>query len=474
MGKEPHPSHLPSPSESTASRLRQTWDAFRARERFPSPTAGTRHEYLRPSPAALARPVGTATLIFLGCLVAYHVNGRNQSGVDTIPPTYTAWAIAQHGSLDLSRYPELQRYVGVHIHAMADGRWLSIRPPGSALAAVPIMAPFVLFNEQPLREVDMNHLGKLAGAVWTSAAVVVFFFLSRRLAPAAAWPATILFAFGTCLWSVAAQALWMHGPATFWVCLGLYLLAAPGTGPGFGAGFGSGLALGLAVLTRPTTALFGIATGLALLGQRRWRGVVGLALGAVLPLGGYCLFGWLEFGDGLRGGYTYDIWHLSPPFWLGFGGLLVAPSRGLLVYCPALLLLPLGVVVLWRMAGWRRVLFVSWLLAALATIVFYARWHDWTGGWCFGPRFLCEILPICCLIFALGHASLKTATARHFATVLIGLSILVHVAGVFGRKAETDWCSRHDIGDEGWCMFQLNDTQIEAYARSALEKVTGE
>src|SRR5947209_17602760 len=89
-------------------------------------------------------PTRTATLLFLACLFIYHINGRNQSGCDTIPPAYTAWALVQRGSLDLSEYRELERYVhgGLHIQEMPDGHWISIRPPGSALAAVPFVAPF--------------------------------------------------------------------------------------------------------------------------------------------------------------------------------------------------------------------------------------------------------------------------------------------------------------------------------------------
>src|SRR5207237_10541571 len=101
------------------------------------------------------------------------------------------------------------------------------RPPGSALAAVPFVAPFALLRDQNLREVDMVHLGKLAAAVSVAAAAALFLVVCRRLAPAGAWPATILFALGTCMWSVASQALWTYGRATFWVRCALSCLTHP-------------------------------------------------------------------------------------------------------------------------------------------------------------------------------------------------------------------------------------------------------
>src|SRR5438105_1869046 len=142
MGMESRPSRLPSsPETPPLTPLRQLWDAFRARRDVRASQTGRRHERFPHSPAVPTRPVRTALLLFLGCLFVYHVNGRNQSGFDTIPPTYTAWALAQHGSLDLRGYPEMSRYEqGFSVRALPDGRWVSMRPPGSALAAVPIVA----------------------------------------------------------------------------------------------------------------------------------------------------------------------------------------------------------------------------------------------------------------------------------------------------------------------------------------------
>src|SRR5262249_54647765 len=225
-----------------------------------------------------------------------------------------------------------------------------------------------------------------------------------------------------------------------------------------------GLALGMAVLTRPTTAFFAGVSGIVLLAQRRWRAVGGLLLGGALPVGVYCLVNLSCFGDPIRGGYAPHDWSLPPPLWLGFTGLLVAPSRGLLVYSPALVLLPLGIWAVFRRRAQRGVL-LAWLGAAAVTLVFFAHWHDWRGGWCYGPRFLCEAMPICCLLFALGYASLRTAAARRAAGVLVGLSVAVHFIGVNGASAGGDWHARHDLPDQGRCLFSLEDTQIEAWTR---------
>jgi hypothetical protein len=414
--------------------------------------------------------------ILLALTALYHLNGRAHPEADCIPAPYTAWALVRHGSLDLSGYAAVAPYRGGGLRQRPDGAWVSRYPPGSALAAVPFTAPFAAFREEPLSEGQMIALGKLAAAVYVAAAAALFFLICRELAPSAAWSATVLFALGTCLYSVASQALWMHGPATFWMCCALYLLLRPGGGTAAGT-WAAGLALGLAVLTRPSTALVALATGIALLLRRRWGQAAWLALGGIGPVALLCLFNASQLGHPLLGGYADDYRNAIPPWWLGLSGLLAAPSRGVLVYSPALLLVPAGVAALWRRGaedgGWRRDLLLAWLAAACVTVVQYACYFEWRGGWCYGPRYLCEMMPALCLLVALGYERLR-AGWRPAAVALVGLSVAVHVVGVFGYGGYQAWQRRHELADQGRCLFALTDTQIEAHARALLRKWAGQ
>jgi hypothetical protein len=422
------------------------------------------HEEFVPRRRRLRDAVG----LFLLCLTIYHLNGRPHPEVDCVAAPYVAWSLVRHGSLDLSRYEDLARYRGTELHATADGRWVSYRPIGSAVAAVPFVAPFAALSAAPPRAATMLHLGKLTAAAWVAAAAVLFCLLCRRLAPGATATATVLYAFGTCLWSVASQSLWMHGPATFWVCAALLLLLPPeGAAVAFRRAALAGLCLGLAVLTRPTSAFFALATASLWLLQGRWRLVLALALGGVGPLAVHVALNLSLHGNAVLGGYQAEEFATRPPFGLALGGLLIAPSRGLLVYSPALLLAPLGLVAVWRDKG-RRPLLVAWACAAGLTALFYARWNEWRGGWCFGPRFFCEALPILCLLFALGYESLSGAWWRRAARLLVALSVAVHLVGVFGYHGYYDWQQRHESDDGGRSLFALRDTQIEAQARAVI------
>jgi hypothetical protein len=314
----------------------------------------------------------------------------------------------------------------------------------------------------------MLVLGKLTAAAWVAASAVLFLALCRRLAPRAVVPATALYAFGTCLWSVASQALWMHGPTTFWVSAALLLLLPADNVLTVRRTALAGLCLGLAVLTRPSSAFFPLATAAVWLAQRRGRALFGLSLGSLGPLALHLGLNRALYGDAVLGGYAHEDWTTRPPLWLGVTGLLAAPSRGLLVYSPALLLAPLGLFA--RRQDGAKPLLTAWTAATAATILFYARWYDWRGGWCFGPRFLCEALPLLCLLFALAYQSLRRTAARRSAGLLVALSVAVHFVGVFGHRGYADWQERHGIGDGGRSLFLLRDTQIEAHARALLDK----
>jgi hypothetical protein len=415
-----------------------------------------------------------AAALFLFCLAVYHLNGRPHPEVDCAAAPYVAWSLVRHGSLDLSAYNELSTYRGTELKEV-DGRWLSIRPIGSALAAVPVVAPLAAVSATPPRMAVMLQLGKLTAAAWVAAAAVLFFHLCRRLAPAAAVPATVLFAFGTCLWSVASQSLWMHGPATFWVCAALSLLVpAGGQANDYWRAALAGLCLGLAVLTRPQVAFFGLATGGLWLLQGRWRGLLALAGGAAVPLAFHVGLNLCLWGDPIRGGYVFSDWGTPPPLWVGLRGLLVAPSRGLFVYSPALLLLPFGLVALRRdpaRGKGSKPLLIAWVAAVALTILLLARWHDWRGGCCFGPRYLCEAMPVLCLVWALGYDSLRRPWGRQLARVLVALSVAVHLVGVFGHRAYPAWQQRHGYENNNRSLFALRDTQIEAHARSVIDQV---
>src|SRR6185369_4101685 len=138
-----------------------------------------------------------------------------------------------------------------------------------------------------------------------------------------------------------------------------------------------------------TVGIFVIATLVPLLRFGRSRGLLGSALGILPPLLGLLAYNSHYFDAPFLGGYAHEVAKAKPTPWpIGLAGLLIAPSRGLLVYSPAFLLVPLG---LWAVArrspdsaAPTKWLVFAWFGGFLATLIYYARWEVWWGGWCFG------------------------------------------------------------------------------------------
>ena len=396
----------------------------------------------------------------------YAVNGRHIAEIDCVPGPYGAWTLVDQGSLDLRGIPELQERAQSAVRMLEDGSVRSKYPPGSSLAAVPFFLLYPLTGTEPdLSHSAMARLGKWVAASYAAGVAVLVYLLCQRLAPGGALAAALFVGAGTTLWSTASQALWSHGPATFFVCGALFCLARRTEGPRPLDALLAGTALGLALLCRPSTALFAAASATALVADRHWREGA-LTLVPVVLLGmGLIAYNHIHFDAPIAGGYLNEAQRFDGALTSGLSGLLTSPSRGILVYSPALWLLPFGLQKLrgdCELSQSQRRLLIGWMIGALVTLLLYARWYVWWGGWSFGPRFLTETVPVLGVVVALAYEQLGERfgrSGRALAWGLIALSIAVHFVGVFGHGS--DWM----VGKLGTDMFALGDTQIAAHAR---------
>lgn len=168
----------------------------------------------------------------------------------------------------------------------------------------------------------------------------------------------------------------------------------------------AGLLLAWNVATRYAEALFIPVYGLVLVWTLRrqrlatpaalwsWPRQVWLPIFAfVLPLAvaGYGLiqFNLSRYGDPLNTGYLPNE-TFSAAWWDGLTGQLVSPGRGLLLYCPILLLSLGGAIVYTRRFRAEGLLALAVILIHL---LLYGKWFMWHGGYAWGPRFLIPTLP---------------------------------------------------------------------------------
>ena len=146
----------------------------------------------------------------------------------------------------------------------------------------------------------------------------------------------------------------------------------------------------LAVLAKPTGILVGPVLSAYLLAKQtlplRFRLAPGL--GAVSGLLLYFLYNWARFANPFVFGQPYAFSFASIP--IGVAGLLVSPGRGLIWYCPPVIVAIFG---LWKAARGRSLEALSIAALFTAFLALHSFWTAWSGGWSWGPRFLLPVLP---------------------------------------------------------------------------------
>jgi hypothetical protein len=319
-------------------------------------------------------------------------NGRIHTSGDNAATRLLGMVLVREHTIDLSRLPEYQGEP-LHYSALRVGnRVLPVYPIGTALVSVPYVAAALAIRDPgpvlPPRLVNRweKHLSALLAATATAA---LFLALRRIAGEPAALGAAFVFAFATTAFSSMSQALWSTTGEVLFLCLALWLVL-PDEG-GAARSLGAGLLLGAAFLCRPTALAAAAAIGLGLVARGR-RGTGWYALGVTVSTVAVVTVLYALYGHPLG---AYGLMHRTT--WghnvaEGLLGTLLSPSRGLLVFCPYLLLC----LIAWPGRSAIPAL-RPWLLAATFAVamnyIVVSVFDHWHGGWSIGPRLLTEATP---------------------------------------------------------------------------------
>ena len=411
-------------------------------------------------------------MVVLFCV--YFANGREIGSVDSQPTKFAARELLLRGSLALNHVvgatPEL---LTRHTIVLAeDGRYRSTYSPVPAFAAAAVNWPLAASGVLDLREVHApGKIAAIAAAFLTALAVAVAFLTVRRWLPLT--PALLLAAglgLGTGLWSTVSQTLWQHETAILGFALAIHALSSPRQGPARGFVIGLGVALAcssrLSVVPAGAVVLLGAwACG----GTRTAVAALSVVTAAAAAL---IVHNVNAFGHVL-GPLPY-LESLHPQFhgtarsfqlgWEGYAGLLVSPSRGLLIFSPVVAVSLLGMREAWS-EGWGSA--QRWCLAAaVVQFAFYGAYSVWWAGHTYGPRYLLDVLPFLAPSAALSLTRLHVRSVLGtLAAVALVWSIGVSALGAYVYPAELWNSLPSDIDTSHERLWDWRDTQI----RRALE-----
>ncbi len=375
----------------------------------------------------------------------YSANGRAIGAGDSAPAALLSAAMARGDA------PILDRYAPMLVVGNAIPYWTAVRR--DHLVSLYPIAPAVL--ALPFTWVQVQVLDALWPS-WTRFEFHVVLFMAKNSAAALAallgvvtfvlltrlgygperWLAVAATALGSDMWVVGSQSLWQHGPAA--LALAVAMLAVVGPPTRAAHVLVAGLASGTVFACRISSSVYvvPIAAWVLVAHPRRF----GWYLLGALPLVGATLAYNLRWFDDWQGGIMVmeavkTQTHAVSSRWStdlvsGLAGTLLSPSRGLFVYSPWVAV-ALGLLVLERRPLVASPL-VAMLLASLgASALVLGSYSTWWAGWCFGPRYWTDAMPILAILAAAAAATARARglTTRRLFTATVAFAIAVQAIG---------------------------------------------
>jgi hypothetical protein len=393
---------------------------------------------------ATRRVLGAAAVAAVA-FVLLNANGREIGSYDTQPTKYAARELAARGTLTLDSVVAAQPALA---ERSAFGRALDghIRSSYPVLPSIFAAGPAWLLAAAGALDLDAPMtpalIAKLTASMLAALAVACAFLMARaRTSAGLAVLVALGYGFGTNAW-LAGQTLGGHETVAFGLTAALALLTPPGqTVTGWRAWAVMAM-LAVAGAARAQVAPTVAVLALWVLVRGRFRPWPAVSLLAAVA-GIVVAYNVAWFGHPL--GAVARLESLHPAIhatsgsygspWDGGLGLLLSPSRGLLIFSPVVLVCVAGVRAVVR-EGWRGPL--AWCLAAaVAQFALYACYSVWWGGHTYGPRYLIDMLPPLIPIAAEGAAVLaRNRLSAAVATGALAWSVALAATGAFCYPAE--------------------------------------
>jgi len=373
---------------------------------------------------------------------------------------YTTESLVLRGSTAVPQAVQLHNFYGrFDVHGVPRAAYT----PGHALLCVPWYAvgqyALARLPGVPAEDTDLvvAFASCLSSATFAALTVTFFFLLltgigiplrAALMATAMVGLATPIFAYSGWLFSEPLSAAIFTGVA--WLIFvrerawhGKCGAGAPARGIPLPTAAIAGLVLGLATIVRPTNVLaIGIFT-LALFardGKAALRAAVVMCATSAIGVAILLAHNALLFGSPFAFGYPTaaeggkQLNRFDTPFLTGVYGFLFSPGKSVFIFAPPVILALAGLRGLWQR---ERGLAALAVLLPLIEVLFFAKYSQWEGGYCVGPRYLVPALVF--LSLGLGPV-LADAQARSRSLLkVIAVMLLVLGALVQGVSLATSF-----------------------------------
>ena len=445
------------------------------RPEFPSPAARRPAEARGSSPKRAPSALWVLLLLF----VLYNSNLRVIHIDDSVTARLLPFALLVKHTIYLDQWIGPYRATAVgpyktYFVAPYHGHWVSCYPLALPLVITPlyVLPAWWFAHLRPLPVPGditfmtiVNAMEKLSASLLAALSATLLYLAFRRIAsPAVSLVVALIYAVGSDTWTISSQALWKQDLAE--LSFAFFLWAMLRSTERRGYSFLAGLALAVAAANKPPEAIFALLFFFHFL---RWpRRSLALYLAPLVTLGlltmayNHHFLGriWGYYPSPLSPAEQHAYLHQArSPFGEGLAGLWLSPNRGLLIYSPWVVFALWGAARIWKenLYGWGR-----WLIVGTAlTILGYAQFASWWGGWCYGPRNLTDLMPFFAFFLLPVVPRLHTSLPLRAAFVLaVAGALWVQIVGAYyypsgwwdGRPISVDRAPRR--------LWDFSDTQI--------------
>jgi hypothetical protein len=359
---------------------------------------------------------------------------------------YTTESLVLHRTTAVPQAVALHNFYGRYdVHGLPRAAY----PPGQALLCVPWYAvgQYLLARLPgvPAEDTDLvvAFASCLSSATFAALAVMFFFLLlvgigipmrASLMATAMVGLATPIFAYSAWLFSEPLSAAIFTGVAWLIFCS---RNSGEHSGPGgepisvWTAAI-AGLILGLATVVRPTNVLAIGVFALAIFardGKSALRAAFVLCVTSGIGVAVLLAHNALLFGSPFAFGYpaaaegAKQLNRFDTPMLTGLYGFLLSPGKSVFIFAPPIILAMAGLAGLWRR---NRGLAALAVLLPLVDLFFFAKYSQWEGGYCVGPRYLVPALVLLCLGLGpvLANAKPQSRSGLNLKMIAVLLSVL--------------------------------------------------
>lgn len=407
-----------------------------------------------PDPANTVRAkIFASTLLLLIPFSIYIAGFKYIGSGDTVASELLAVTLVREGNFDFNEF-FIEGEEMPYAFTLSGSRIVNL------YTVIPGMMNVPLFFAANVIGVDLESnllkLNKISISLLAAISVVLMFYilLGLRFSIRRSFFFCIVYAFGTLVWSQAARGTWQHGPSILFLCSALLLMQSDKKSVFAWAGF----FLALICVNRPANAFIVLPVYVYVLVHKRDR-FLPLVLTSLIPvafLAWYSIEYWgsiLSLGQGQSGKFFGD------PL-LAIPGMLISPARGLLIFSPVFafsLLYMIRDVFRKGADVLDRYLTVGFIL----TLICYSFWERWSGGHCFGYRYLSEFIPV--LIIFLAKSWDRYIAPRRIVKVMFGIlfaaAVYIHFLGAFIYPSGFDYIPNNiDFHPER--LWHVYDTEI--------------